>query len=324
MPKTLIIGATGYIGQTFALSLLRSGHHTVYGIARTPAKAKSLAALEIIPVVCPDPATDGSPIHQAISEHRIDTVALTGADDQAHVILELLMKAGMERLELFKKAGIHKPMKLAFLYTSGTWVHGSSVEPVSDLDPVGNALAPSAPTKLVAWRAQFEQEILAPKVLELLDVLIVRPALLYGRSHAIWTMFFAPLLEAAKSGAESVQIPLDEDSRPALIHVDDVGAGLHAAVERLPEICGSGIHPVFDLVGQSESMRDIFSRLADVLGFKGKIELVGAGDNPFAAAMSVTGTNHAERARMLLRWEPKRLGFVDGMAVFGKAFEASQ
>ncbi|KAF2103550.1 NAD(P)-binding protein [Rhizodiscina lignyota] len=324
MPKTLIIGATGYIGQTLALSLLRSGHHTVYGVARSPVKARSLAALEIIPVICADPAIDGSPLLQAISEHRIDTVAVVGGDQQAHALLELTMKAGLERLELFKKAGVEKPTKLGFMYTSGTWVHGSSIEPVSDLDQVGNALAPSPPAKLVAWRADFEQEILAFKVRELLDVVIIRPGLLYGRSHAIWTMFFAPLLEAAKNGAPSVQIPLDADSRPGLIHVDDVGTGIHAAIEKIPEINGAGLHPCFDLVGQSESMRDIFSRLADVLGFKGKVELVGAGDNLFAAAMSTTGTNHAERARMILGWEPKRLGFVDGMGVYGKAFEASQ
>ena len=50
MTHVLIIGATGYIGQAIANSLIRSGGFTVYGLARSPEKAKFLSSLEIIPV----------------------------------------------------------------------------------------------------------------------------------------------------------------------------------------------------------------------------------------------------------------------------------
>ena len=48
MPRILIVGATGYVGHALALSLVRSGNHIVYGIARNDAKARSLAQDEIV------------------------------------------------------------------------------------------------------------------------------------------------------------------------------------------------------------------------------------------------------------------------------------
>ena len=51
MPRILILGATGYIGNNLCNLLVRSGQHTVYGLARTPEKAKWLARQEIIPVL---------------------------------------------------------------------------------------------------------------------------------------------------------------------------------------------------------------------------------------------------------------------------------
>ena len=51
MSKVLVIGATGYIGRAVALSLLRSGYYTVYGLARNSEKAALLTSLEIIPVI---------------------------------------------------------------------------------------------------------------------------------------------------------------------------------------------------------------------------------------------------------------------------------
>lgn len=323
MPNILVIGATGYIGQALALHLLRSGHHTVYGIARSESKARSLAALEIVPVISTDPSSEPAAFLDAISKHRIDSIVITGADETAHALLQVIVEAGKQRQQEYAQAGLTSGPKLGVVYTSGTWVHGSSTKPVTDLEPVGTSMAANKPAQLVAWRAEFEKEVLSAQTRSVVDTVVVRPALVYGRSHAIWTMFFKPVLDAAKSGAASVQIPLDAESRPALIHVDDTASGLTAAVEKLPEICGSGIHPVFDLSGQTEAMIDVFASLASAVGYKGKVELVGAGDNTFAAAMSTSCNNKCERAKMVLGWSPKREPLVDGMEIYAKAFEAS-
>ncbi|OCL05739.1 NAD(P)-binding protein, partial [Glonium stellatum] len=72
MSKVLIIGATGYIGRALALALLRTGNHTVYGLARTPRKAADLASLEIIPVL--GSVADPAAYLALIATAHIDTV----------------------------------------------------------------------------------------------------------------------------------------------------------------------------------------------------------------------------------------------------------
>jgi nucleoside-diphosphate-sugar epimerase len=119
MPKILTIGATGYIGQALALSLLRSGNHTIYGIARSQSKAQDLAKLEVIPVLCPDLVTDPQPCFSAITTHNISTVILCGADSAAKAVLDIVVTAGKQRLEAYQKTNIIGP-KLGFIYTSGT------------------------------------------------------------------------------------------------------------------------------------------------------------------------------------------------------------
>jgi nucleoside-diphosphate-sugar epimerase len=319
MPKILVIGATGYIGQSLSLSLLRSGNHTVYGLARSEAKATDLAKLEVIPIICPDIINDPKPCLSAIADHNISVVVLCGADAEAKAVLDLVIIAGNKRLEGYKSAGIIGP-KLGFIYTSGIWVHGSSFSQVTDLDPVGSTLSANQAPSMVAWRPAQEQAVLAAK--EVLDVMVIRPALVYGRSHAIWQSFFDPVIQAAKTGEKSVDIPLST-GRPSLIHVDDVASGLHCAVDKLPAFSGTGVYPIFDLVGRTESMQDVFDALARVVGFKGEVKLLGYGDNPFAEAMSTSGNNNSGRAKTLLEWQPKRMGLVDGMDVYAKAFMAS-
>src|SRR5258708_18295484 len=206
MPKILIIGATGYLGQTLALSLLRSGNHSVYGIARSVEKAAGLARLEITPVLCPDLVSDPKPVLDAIQQHNIGVVVACGADREIAKVLEVTLAAGNQRLEQYRMHNLIGP-KLGFVYTSGTWVHGSSLSPITDLDPVGTALSPAQPPSLVAWRPAKEQSVLAAK--DTLDVAVVRPGLIYGRSSAIWKSFFDPVVEGAKAGLPSAQIPLE-------------------------------------------------------------------------------------------------------------------
>jgi nucleoside-diphosphate-sugar epimerase len=318
MPKVLIVGATGYLGQTLALSLLRSGNHAVYGIARSVEKAAGLSRLEITPILCPDLVKDPKPVLDAIQQHNISVVVACGADQEAAKVLETTIAAGKQRLEEYERLNLIGP-KLGFVYTSGTWVHGSSLSPITDLDPVGTSMSPVQPPSLVAWRPAVEQSVLRAK--DVLDVAVVRPGLIYGRSSAIWKSFFDLVVEAAKVGSASVQVPLKAGS-PNLVHVDDTADGLHRAIDKLPLLTGTGVYPVFDLVGQTESMQDVFDAFAKAVGYKGKVELVGHGENDFAEAMSTSGSNSSGRAKSLLEWHPRRTGFAADMAVYAAAFVA--
>jgi nucleoside-diphosphate-sugar epimerase len=203
MPKILIVGATGYIGQILALSLLRSGNHVVYGIARSELKARSLAQLESIPILCPDLVADPTPLVEAIHNENISVVVACGADIGAAKLLEAVVAAGKQRVDAYATESLTCP-KLGFVYTSGTWVHGSSLQPITDLDPVSSEMSPTQPPSLIAWRSALEQQVLKSR--DVLDVIVIRPALIYGRSHAIWKTFFNPVLEATKTNALTVKV----------------------------------------------------------------------------------------------------------------------
>ncbi|KAN0117768.1 NAD(P)-binding protein [Hyaloscypha variabilis] len=324
MPNILIIGATGYVGTALSQSLLRSGNHRIYGLARSPSKALSLSATEVTPILSTSPSTLNSTLTTAISTHHIDIIIdVSGANQESASLLALVKQIGAARLEKAAQDGVTVVPKLGFIYCSGTWVHGSSNEIVNDLMPVGTKDSPTPPAELVAWRCELEREVLSAR--DVLDVMVVRPALVYGRSCAIWTGLFEPLFQAAKAGSgEVVKVAADEESRPGLVHVDDVAAGFHAAVDKLPIISGTGVYPVFDLQTSQESMRDILGAAAREMGFVGKVELAGAGEDLFAKAMCTTGNCSSGRAKTILGWTPRREGFVEGMGVFVKSWEASR
>lgn len=320
MVNVLIIGATGYIGTALCQSLLRSGSHRVFGLARSPEKARTLEKDEVIPVL--GLLTDTNNLVQVLTTQRIEVVVdLSGDRNDSESLLNLLKKTSVERMKNATTAGIRVP-KLGYIYCSGTWVHGSSHNHANDLYPVGILDAPTPPAELTAWRAKLEQLVLASS--DALDVMVVRPGLVYGRSGAIWSSLFQTLKNAAGKGVESVDLQAEPGSRPALVHVDDVATGFHAAIDKMPLIAGTGVYPLFDLVTSQESMRDILEAAARELGFGGEVKLAGAGEDLFAKAMSTSGNLCAGRARQLLGWDPKRYGFVSNMDVFVRAWLAAK
>ena len=311
----LVLLCSGYIGSAMASSLIRSDYQ-VYGLARTSAKATQLARLEVIPVL--GSAQDSDAYIRIIKTAHIDVVIdCAGANHESAKILIDVKEAGKERL---KEGGA----KLGLVYTSGTWVHGSSNERFNDLEPVGTEYAKSKPPRLLTWRPQMERDVLNAR--DVLDTVVVRPALVYGREHAIWNSFFGPVLEATKSGKEGrVEVPLEPRSRSSLVHVDDVAEGLRCAIEKLPLISGTGVYPVFDLASSQESVKDIFDSFAEAVELKGRVEFVKPGeDDLLAEAMQTSQHLDSSRAEQLLGWFPRKKGFVAGMNVYAKAYVAAQ
>lgn len=74
MPRILILGATGYLGNRIANLLVQTGQHTVYGVARSSEKALQLARDEITPVLCPDPVNNPEQYLCTIRSSSIDIV----------------------------------------------------------------------------------------------------------------------------------------------------------------------------------------------------------------------------------------------------------
>ncbi|KAK2771669.1 hypothetical protein FQN53_004932 [Emmonsiellopsis sp. PD_33] len=318
MPNILILGATGYIGRTVALSLLRSGY-TVYGTARSPEKANSLMKDEIIPVEGDITSTLGN----IISKNSIDVVIeATSTLDKASETLAGVISAANARRDALAKENAVGP-KLGYIYTSGTWVHGSHPgERVSDLTPVGsNALSPAPSSANVAWRPVLEQSILAAR--DVLDVAIIRPGTIYGRSSWVLDTFWGPVAEAKKTGStDSIKIPFERTSRPPFIHVDDVAAGYHAVVDRIHG--GLGSWPVFDLVSETVELPHILEASTAAMGVNAPIEYLGHMGNPFLEAMSAVTNIDSSRAKTVLGWTPKRTGFVLRIPLYMKAWEAGK
>jgi nucleoside-diphosphate-sugar epimerase len=319
MPNILVLGAAGYIGQAVAHALTSSGKHTVYGLARTPEKAKILSSLEVIPVM--GSIHDSAAYLELIRTAPIDLVIdVAAAFTDSHIVLSSLLKAGRERNALAAASGIASP-KLGFIYCSGIWVHGDSEVRVSDLTPVGVMHAPAQPSAIVNWRPRLEQEIISAETQEVLDTMVLRPALVYGRAGGSWGAFFKPICDAARKIASTATVAADPAARPALVHVDDVGKGFLAAAGKLPLLAGTGVYPIFDLVTSQENLEGILQAAARELGFKGKLELVGPGDNAFMEAMNASVSSSSARAVDILGWAPTRIGMLQGMDAFAKAWQ---
>lgn len=311
MRRILIIGATGFIGGALAQSLLRSGQYQVYGLARSPDKARQLQSLEIQPVL--GSVDDCSNYLELIRSHGIDTVVDAGGANagSARILVDLA--------DLARQRSPTLP-KLAFLYVSGTFVHGSSEQLVSDLTPVGTADAPAPPAQLVEWRVGLERQILAAR--DLLDVCIVRPALVYGRQSRVLGRWFDPIIQAVKEGKDVARIKALPESFAGLVHVDDVASGLHAAVDAIPILSGTSVYPVFDLVASREKLDDILHGAAKSFGFSGRVEYDSPDGDIAASALSTTFNGSSARAIQILGWQPRRLGLLSQMPVYGKAWSA--
>lgn len=140
--------------------------------------------------------------------------------------------------------------KLTYIYSSGTWVHGDNRKDiVSDTTPCTN------PAAAVAWRLDQEQAVIANPNL---NGLVIRPALLYGRSGSL----LAPLFKRAAE-EKRVTWPGTPGGRYALIHTDDL-ADLYVKAAEKACIAGGKI---FDAANDfTESVDDLLRALKEIAG----------------------------------------------------------
>lgn len=326
MPHILVLGATGTIGNALALSLIRSGNHTVYGLARSPAKAKGLAVQEIIPVL--GSVQEPHAFLNLLEERPeisviVDAAAVYG---DSSILLKLIYEAGVKRLAKYYELGVPVGPKLGYVYVSGMWVHGSSHRTVSDQNAfVGTSGDLTPPVNMVAWRPEVEREVLSPDIRKVLDTAVVRAALTFGGTAPIWTGPLSTLLQAARAQPQppTAQVQLDPLGTAALAHVEDVASGIHAVIEKLPLIAISGVYPVFDIMNQIESIAAIMQAAARVFGYKGTVELVGPAEGDVVSeAIGASVVADSGKAKTILGWAPKRQGFLLGIEVYAHAWLA--
>lgn len=154
----------------------------------------------------------------------------------------------------------HRPAdapKLTYIYTSGAWVFGDSrTEFVTDTTPITNSVP------LVAWRPEQEQRTAKSQVL---NGIVVRPSLLYGKSASILAGFF-------KGASEGKVVWFGTPGgRLATIHADDL-AELYLVLAEKSQLVGGQIFTASNDV--SESVDDFLQKLVEISGAKGPHEYI--------------------------------------------------
>ncbi|CAL1712615.1 unnamed protein product [Somion occarium] len=297
--KVLVVGATGFAGFPAARALARAGH-LVYGLVRSAEKGKKLAAEEIIPIV--GDALDPTPWLPIVAE--LDTVidAVGGAVDLKAIGSSLLSAVA----EAAQKYRPHDAPKLNYIYTSGTWVHGENrSNVVTDTTPL------TSPTPLVAWRPAHERAVINNPIL---NGIVIRPALIYGRSASI----LATLFKNAYNG--KVSWYGTPGGRYALIHVDDLAELYVLTAERATIAAGK----IFDAANDfTESADDLLNKLVLISGAKGPYEYVEP-SNLFESAITTTTLIRPYLARSVLGWQPRKAGLVDFLEVYYNAWKANE
>ncbi len=206
--RIFVTGATGYIGSVVAARLAKKGHQ-VFGLTRSRDNAKALAAMGVSPVLGDLAGTDDwrgvlqncdAAVHCAFDSEN-------GAADVDHAALEALRHAALD-------GRVRR-----VLYTSGIWVHGHGVNGQADES------TPLAPLDIVQWRAAHEEIALDLSAHEV-DVVILRPGMVYGEQRGILGGWFA---EAHES--HTVTYPGDGSQHWSLVHRDDLADAYALALE---------------------------------------------------------------------------------------------
>ena len=324
MPNVLLLGANGYIGFPLALSLVRSGVHHVYGVARQAEAARGLLANEIHPVIG-SVSEDNIFLKSAIAEHDIDIVVnCTSAHHAEAKILATIIEASKEREEALKSQDPPAlSPKLGYICTTGSSVYGSPSKRTNDRAPVGSALAKGTPVAIIrdGKIAQHEQLVLAAS--DVLDVAVIRPHIIYGRSSWAIGSWFKPVLDARdrKDGA-AVQILAKKDTFPGVIHIDDVVSGYHAVIDAIEGRLGTW--PVFEFVAEALPLASIVDAAKEAVGVEAETEFVGTQGQGLLDIIGGRMNSEASRAKTILGWTPKRMDFLLNIGMYLRAFEAHQ
>jgi nucleoside-diphosphate-sugar epimerase len=298
--KIFVTGAAGCLGSSAAAAFRRAGHQ-VWGLVRSAEKARALAREEVHPVLgdLEDPETF-MPAAEACSV-LVHAAAVYGHDAYAF---------DRRAIEALLRAARSGPRPKTLVYTSGTWLYGSTGASLVDETTL------LAPPPHVAERPASEDLVLnAPGVRSL----VLRPGCVYGRQGSLTALWFESAVKE-----KALRVIGDGGSRWANVHLDDLGEAYVRAAE-------SGLTgEIFNVTDCSRAtVLEMAQAVARVTGFSGRIDKV-----PVAEAAKTLGTlaeclaldQHvdARKAVRLLGWEPRHGGFVDEAAECYESWKAWQ
>ena len=282
--RIFVTGATGYIGGAVAARLARKGHK-VFGLTRQRDRAPSLEAAGIIPVV------------GDITGDRDWWGVLQNCDAAVHAAFDGEHAADLDHdaLEALRGASLDGRVRRV-LYTSALWVHGHGRDGHADEQ------TPLAPLAHMQWQAAHE-EIALDLAAHEVDVVVLRPAMVYGEHGGILGGWFA---EASEQ--HTVTFPGDGSQHWSLVHRDDVADAYALALEHgapgerylLADESRHTVKELAEAVARATQSKAVPWPAADLVRTHGVLGEALLNDLTVSSA----------KARRELGWVPRHLSFV--------------
>lgn len=279
--KVFVTGATGYIGNAVAQELQKAGHK-VLGLARSEKSAQKLQSQNI--EIVRANLKDLEKLKSAASS--VDTVIHAAVEYGPEI--SIIDSAAVEAiLNIFK--GTHK----TFIYTSGTWMYGSTGDNFADDD------TPLNPMQVTAWRLPIEQKVLAAGA-QGIRVMIIRPAMVYGHGGGV---LGGMVNDAGKDGF--IRYIGNGNNRWAMVHVDDLARLYVAAMEHAPS--GTALTASDGKALRVREIAELLSHQADIPNNikEWKLEEARIKLGVLADALAIDQQIKSTNARELLAWEPQ-------------------
>lgn len=205
--RTLILGATGTIGEPLSDELAGHGHELV-ALARSDENERVLSA-KGVDVLRGDLRQPQEWVHIVREVDAIIHVAATFTDDMGEVDRNLV-EALLGEAEIAVR-------RIRFIYTGGCWLYGETGDRIAD------EATPFDPIPSFAWMINNGNRILAAQNL---DAIIVHPAMVYDRDGGA----LARLITSVRD-KDCVEIWGSLDTRWPVVHRSDLAAAYRLVLE---------------------------------------------------------------------------------------------
>jgi len=291
--KLFITGGTGYIGRAVARKAISLGHQVTALVRQDgTAAASELAGL-------------GVQLHRGDLREPQSFAAMAGASDG---VVHAASTNDASAAAVDEAAAVamlsHLRPGAAFVYTSGTWVYGTttgtSATEVSALNP----------TSLVAWRPAVEQRVRTVAANRSIAAVILRPAMVHGHGGGVFGM-----LAGMARQTRYVRIVGDGRNHWPAVHLDDLATAYLTALEQAASGIGGVTGEIFNVVAEDAvAVTDIAEAIrASVDADRTEpwpLDDARKSLGPFADALALDQAVSGQLARRVLAWNPEGPGLI--------------
>jgi nucleoside-diphosphate-sugar epimerase len=298
--KIFVTGATGFIGYDVAARLAAAGHD-VFGLARSPEKARRLAEAEVAPVM--GDMSDPASYKDAAARCQ---VLIHCAAEYSERYVELDRRTVDSLLKSAQDSGLPRLL----VYTSGCWCYGNTGPEAADES------APLNPPDMTKARVETEKTVLSGNRGQV-HTIILRPGCVYGGAGSLTAHWFE---SAEKEGA--ARIVGDGSFRWTMVHVSDL-----AELYRLAAESGFG-GEVFNATDRSRfTVLECARAVSAVVSGRDSVNTTPVEEaakvfGPMAECLVLDQHLDSSKAARLLGWQPRHGGFVDGVDRYYRAWKA--